>query len=84
MEDKIFDIVTDLLRGDINKQDSINALLILCISSSQLPDKEDLELFEIQMNQEMERIDATNENKEAWKMGFRSGFKIAQTPKDNW
>ena len=30
MEDKIFDIVTDLIRDDITKNEAINKLLILC------------------------------------------------------
>ena len=30
MEDKIFDIVTDLIRDDITKDEAINKLLILC------------------------------------------------------
>jgi hypothetical protein len=29
MEDKIFDIVTDLLRGDISKTEAIDMLLII-------------------------------------------------------
>ena len=30
MEDKIFDIVTDLIREDLTKQEAIDKLLILC------------------------------------------------------
>ena len=39
MENKIFDLVTDLLREDINKQDCIDALLLLCNSSLTLEEK---------------------------------------------
>lgn len=35
MEDKIFDIVTDLIRGDINKTEAIDKLLVL--SNVRLP-----------------------------------------------
>ena len=39
MEDEIFDLVTDLLRYDLSKQDCIDALLLLCNSSPQLKNK---------------------------------------------
>jgi hypothetical protein len=34
MEDKIFDIVTDLLRGDISKDQAIDDLTMLCNSTT--------------------------------------------------
>jgi hypothetical protein len=33
MEDKIFDIVTDLLKDDISKNEAIDKLLLLCVSN---------------------------------------------------
>ena len=39
MEDKIFDLITDLQRDDISKQDCIDALLLLCNSCEKLKDK---------------------------------------------
>jgi len=41
MEDKIFDIVTNLLRHDISKQEAIDKLLILHNVSNMLPDEID-------------------------------------------
>jgi hypothetical protein len=45
MEDKIFDIVTDLLRGDIGKEQAINQILLLYSVSGLHPwlDPDDLE-----------------------------------------
>jgi hypothetical protein len=45
MEDKIFDIVTDLLRGDISKEQAVSQLLILYNVSGLHPwlDSDDLE-----------------------------------------
>ena len=39
MEDKIFDILTNLLRNDINKQQAIDKLLVLCAVGNLLKDK---------------------------------------------
>ena len=50
------------------------------LDSNELPIIEDLELFELQIEQTMDFIDVSKENKDAWKMGFKSGFKIALTP----
>lgn len=35
MEDKIYDIITDLLRDDISKSEAIGKLLVLCDVSQQ-------------------------------------------------
>ena len=44
----------------------------------------DLDLMEIQFDQTMKFIEVSEDVKKAWKMGFKSGFVIAQTESENY
>jgi len=59
MEDEIFDLVTDLLRYDLSKQDCIDALLLLCNSSPQLKNKKRINFKDWAMNKGYTRISDT-------------------------
>ena len=85
-------VLLQVIQNINSKEDDIQVALVArrfvnqfmnelkALDSDELPMIEDLELFELQIEQTMDFIDVSKENKEAWKMGFKSGFKIALTP----